>query len=227
MDFRRRLRLLILGGMNNIFVQGSVVCSGFDDEDSTILTLDDLLNGFQKLEEEKATTSTASTVSSIVQHQVDPEVPTSPVVHSLPRKIAIEEGMNYITGFLLHKAGWEEKVQKDKTVPNPDIVESKWIDALNTGGLSYPARSIVEDVKRMDQEFVRFHKKTEDGLLRGPNITKTFADTLAFIFPHYPIDFLKKFSFARTMWRLRQVRLDMSGSKESARSKKKCIDFAY
>ncbi len=231
LDFKRRLRLLILGGMNNVFVQGSVVCPGFDDEDGIILTLDDMLNGFQKLEEAKAstlptTTTTVQDQENFLSQEEDPAAPANAVLPPTARDVAIAEGMKYVTGFLLQKVGWEDKLQKG-IVTSRDMVESKWIDALNTGGLSYPARSIVDDVKRMDAEFVRFHKEANDGLLRVPNVTKAFSDTLAFLFPDYPLRFIHEFSFARTMWRLRQVRLDLSGSRESARSKKKCIEFGY
>ena len=228
LDFKRRLRLMILSGINKVVVQGSVVCCGLDNE-VTVLTLDDLLNGFHKLEQEA--TAMTSDPPVIGDNAGDPGIlkDAAKAVPSSPREIAIEEGIKYVSGFLLRRAGWEEKMVKDKdaNINKEDIVESKWIDSLNTGGLSYPARSIVTDVKHMDAHFARFHKEAADGLMRQKNITKDFADLLAKVFPDYPLKFLEQFAFARTMFRLRQMKLDLAGSKESARSKKKCIDFAY
>ncbi len=224
LDFKRRLRLMILSGINKVVVQGSLICCGLDEEE-TVLTLDDLLNGFQRLEEDKSAAD-----PTMVNHDLkDPAILDSVTAKtpSTPREIAIEEGIKYVSGFLLRRAGWEEKLQEDVLFKEDDMVESEWIDSLNTGGLSYPARSIVTDVKKMDVLFVRFHKEAPDGLIRGANVTKSFTDVLAWHFPDYPIKFLEQFSFSRTMFRLRQLRLDLNGCKESARSKKKCIDFGY
>ncbi len=247
LEFQRRLRLLILGGMNKVIVQGSLVCNGLDD-DVTVLTLDDLLAGFQRLEEATSvttttttttttrtttttiTTTTTSTSSSSKPPEADHNDNDNDIVIPDPvpaRDLAIEEGFKYVCGFLLKKAGWEEKMIKNNDIVQDDqFVESAWIDSLNTGGLSYPAKSVVEDVKKMDALFVRYHKESADGLKRGPNVTKDFANFLETHF-RYPRKFLDEFSFSRTMFRLRQMKLDLLGTKESARSKKKCIDFGY
>ncbi len=228
LDFKRRFRLMILSGINKVVVQGSVICCGLDEEE-TVLTLDDLLNGFQQLEEDKP----AADPTIFSQDLKDPALLDSlgssiPACAATPREIAIEEGIKYVSGFLLRRAGWEDKLQVDNVLfKDDDMVESEWIDSLNTGGLSYPARSIVNDVKKMDTLFVRFHKEAPDGLIRGANVTKSFTDVLAWHFPDYPVKFLEQFSFSLTMFRLRQLRLDLNGCRESARSKKKSIDFGY
>ena len=236
LEFQRRLRLLILGGMNKVVVKGSLVCNGLDD-DVTVLTLDDLLAGFQRLEEDKPATTTTTTTTTTSSSSSNPPQSDNNVnvndnvqpdpAPSTARELAIEEGFKYVCGFLLKKAGWEEKMMKNNDIVQDDqFVESAWIDSLNTGGLSYPAKSVVDDVKKMDALFVRYHKESADGLKRGPNVTKDFADFLETHFL-YPRKFLDQFSFSRTMFRLRQMKLDLQGTKESARSKKKCIDFGY
>ena len=234
LNFQRRLRRLILGGMNNVVIENSLVSLG-SDQVTTVLTLKDLLDGFSHLEEEtNATSNRNNSNNNNNNNNMEDKVETeeeeeeaTPML-SEAENIAVREGFNYVCGFLLKKSGWNEQLVKDNNMVKEDgFVESKWIDFLNTGGLSYPAKEVVEDVRKMDIEFERYHKQADNGLIKGHNITKTFARHLASIFVGYPFKFLERFSFARTMWRIRQMRLDLAGTKESARSKKKSIDFGY
>ncbi len=243
LNFQRRLRRLILGGMNNVVIENSLVNLG-SDQVTTVLTLKDLLDGFSRLEEDNLSSdinsssnnnnnsnsnsnsnnNSNSSNTGLEEEQKDSPIPSITEAEN----IAVTEGFNYVCGFLLKRSGWSDQAVKDNNLVKADgFVESKWIDFLNTGGLSYPAKEVVEDVRKMDLEFERFHKKSENGLVRGKNITKSFARHLASIFVGYPFNFLEKFSFARTMWRMRQMRLELAGTKESARSKKKSIDFGY
>ncbi len=241
LNFQRRLRRFILGGMNNVIIDKSLVSLG-EDEETTVLTLQDLLQGFAQLEKDATTVSTAENNRSNNNNN-NTSIPSNNVSSfskntnsnnssngtkkSVASNLAIEEGFNYVCGYLLRKVDWPEKACKKDLEHAEGIVESKWIDSLNTGGLSYPAMSVVEDVRKMDAAFEKFHKESGDGLKRGHDVTKMFANDLSFQFPGYPRKFLEKFAFARTMWRLRQMRLDLKGCKESARSKKKSIDFGY
>ena len=107
---------------------------------------------------------------------------------------------------------------------------SKWIDAKNFGGLCYPKKSLVSDVKIMDGIFRWFHMTSEDGLLRCNNVTKKLIVKIQKKFPpsKYPRSMIKKFAVSRTIFRMRAMqKILASKNAESLRALTKKNDSRY
>ena len=144
-----------------------------------------------------------------------------PTVYNIPE----EEGFKYFAGFLGRKSDGLT-VPDNNLVQDENFVSSQWIDSRNFGGMNYPRKTLLEDVKKMDKIFEQFHESSKDGLKRDKNITNDLVDILEKEFPNYEKKILKKFALSRSIFRMRYMIKLMSG-KETLRGKKKKVDMLF
>ena len=175
-------------------------CIEVDDE--TIDDVDEILKDFESVVNEK--------------NQKDLQF----AVPSLPET----EGFNYFSGYL-GKSTEGLTMPDNNLVQDEHFVASEWIDSRNIGGMNYPRKSLVEDVKQMNEIFEKFHEDSFDGLKRDLNVTKDLTDILAKKYPQYDKSLLQRFSLSRSIFRMRY--LLKQSTKESLRSKQKKVQMLY
>ena len=137
-----------------------------------------------------------------------------------------EEAMKYVSGYLA-----KNSPDLGSTIANiseqEKFVKSRWIDLRNVFGLKYPTVEFNDDVKAMEQLFVNYHSKAPNGISRELGVTRNVIAILVEKFPKYDAKIIKRFVVTRTVYRMRFVRDLLRKQKESARSKKKKVDFQY
>ena len=82
---------------------------------------------------------------------------------------------------------------------------SSWLGLQSREGQMYPRDTLIEDVKKMDIVFKKYHQNGSDGLLRTANVIGGLVKELANEFPQYDAALLKKFAMCRTMRRMKYV----------------------
>ena len=241
--FSHRLRNFILGAGRNIPIERAAV--QLRDEDDEILlssiteeldtVVEENIEDDELLEDFNEACQYSNPEDAIALEDDDEDIEIDEVdniledfngtrQYSLPE----EEGFNYMGGYLAKKDDKSLAVKNNNLLDHEDFIKSKWLDMRNVGGLSYPKKTFVADLKKANEYFEIFHKDSVDGLNREPNVTKGFRALLIKVFPQYTEKLLKRYSMARTMFRLRNIQSKHKQlQQESARSRKKKIDFAF
>ncbi len=143
-------------------------------------------------------------------------------------QIANDEGMKHFIGFVLQKTGCSHLFTTGQIAnENPDFVDSQWLQYIDQGKLAYAKTEVYEDVKKMECLFQAFHENSKDGLLRIEGVVAKFAAALVQHFPQYSTKMLERYAFARTMVRLKDVKVAVQKQTESARSKTKRIQYCH
>jgi hypothetical protein len=214
--YKQRLRCIIFGACERLAVTtAAVLCT----EDSDPILTKELTREYVKdvsWDEIVPVPALDDVLGDLAK--VPPTLPTSE-----------KEGMNYFAGYLASQSGAESsshRIVNNNLAHNDEFVASEWLDKRNIGGLSYPSKTLVEDITLMDDMFKDFHQSSTDGLRRDKNITKTLKSLLMKEFPQYPEELLRKFSVSRTVFRMRCIQKEMKPV-ESSGSKKKIIDHQY
>ena len=145
---------------------------------------------------------------------------------------------------LIYVAGWLGKKHGDLVTSNPDedendrFASSTWVSLINRGDLCVPTNEFVNDIKKMDSLFRKFHKDapgtkkfsfTPHDLLRSPKVVKSFYEVLISEFPNYHEKYpkiLKRFAKSRTMFRMRHLQ-KLITQRESLRSKVTKLSYTY
>ena len=79
----------------------------------------------------------------------------------------------------------------------------------------YPRKTLVEDVKIMDNLFKEYHQNSKDGLIRTENVIGGLVEIYVKHFEHkYDHKLLRKFANCRTMHRMRWVQRQMKSHHE-------------
>ena len=79
----------------------------------------------------------------------------------------------------------------------------------------YPRKTLVEDVKIMDDLFKEYHQNSKDGLIRTEKVIGGLVEIYAKHFEHkYDHKLLRKFANCRTMHRMRWVQRQMKAHHE-------------
>ncbi len=227
-EFQQRFRLHILGGCAKMALQHTSVECGQDEDgiltsgvsedflesaesDSHLVDcVDDILDHFKECED------------AIILEDAEPEI---------EKNWSEVEGLTYYTGYLAFASKQEELFRnKDDVNKDPELyVASDWIDGLYASGrgLAYPAKSLVQDVQKM-QECFEAYQIPGNGLRRNPGYLKGLESKLKDLFPSHSNKLLKKFALSRTKMRMRQIENSMiSRQQESLRSKVKKLENAY
>jgi hypothetical protein len=214
--FKHRLRCIIFGACENLAVAtAAVLCT----EDSDPILTKELTREF---------------VQDVTWDEIVPVPTLDDVLDDLSKlpptlPVSEREGMNYFAGYLASKSGADSSchcIVNNNLAHDDQFVASQWLDMRNIGGLSYPSKTLVQDITIMDDMFKDFHKSSKDGLRRDKGITKTLKALLTKEFPQYPEELLRKFSVSRTCFRMRCIQKRMKPV-ETSGSKKKIIDHQY
>ena len=111
-----------------------------------------------------------------------------------------------------------------------DDLDTKFLAQFSTHnvcrGMNLSKEKLVEDLKVMENEFQLYHRGSKDGLHRTKNVTKNLVSRLAPLFPQYEQKLIKAFVISRTLERVKFIYRTKIRHEESARSKKKKINFA-
>ena len=111
-----------------------------------------------------------------------------------------------------------------------DDLDTKFLAQFSTQnvcrGMNLSKEKLVEDLKVMENEFQLYHRGSKDGLHRTKNVTKNLVSRLAPLFPQYEQKLIKAFVISRTLERVKFIYRTKIRHEESARSKKKKINFA-
>ncbi len=143
-------------------------------------------------------------------------------------QLANDAGLEHFVGFVLTKTGSSDLFVKNNNKVNlAEFIQSKWLDSLNTGGLAYASREVMEDASLMEVMFKKLHGSSTNGLLKGEGVVALFANELMCHFPKYSDEMLNRYAFARTMVQLKQIKSAMFKHCESARSKTKKVQYLY
>jgi hypothetical protein len=150
-----------------------------------------------------------------------------PIKPHKPANIAEKEGFVYFSGFLARKTNSTNHYVRDNNVlEDGHFVQSKWLDMMNTGGLSYPSKDLSKDVYIMEAYFRQFHGQSKDQLNREPQVVKRLATDIHMAMPQYKYELIKKCVLSRTIFRMRMINTNLAHV-ESAASKKKRIEHMY
>ena len=156
----------------------------------------------------------------------DNQTPTADANKS-PAEIARNEGLNHLAGFLVRAAREPGLYKINNNIENDkEYVHSQWLDSINTGGLAYPAKEVVQDVEKMEAIFEDFHRDGEFGLKRGTGVVESLFQTMKPAFPQYSDAVLRKYCFTRTMIRLRRAKNDLRGGLVSTRTILKRVHYS-
>ena len=145
-------------------------------------------------------------------------------------QLANDAGLEHFLGFVLAKTSSKDEdlfVKDNNKLKLASYIQSDWLTSLNTGGLAYASKEVMEDASLMEVIFKRLHNNSSNGLLKGEGVVALFANELMCHFPKYSDEMLQKYAFVRTMVHLRQVKATTFKHGESARSKTKKIQFLY
>ena len=174
-----------------------------EDEDAWIRDIDETLADYEGINLQ------ASSSSNI-------EMP-------LPEK----EGYAYFGGVLARKCLKQKlSIVDNNLLKNENFIQSQWLDARNVGGLNYPRKSLIADLEKMELMFREYHSEYPDGLSREVNVTKNFAAKLHEKFSQYDLSFLRTFSRARTIFRMRHM-INETFLVESQRAKEHKVSRLY
>ena len=136
--------------------------------------------------------------------------------------------MSYLAGYLAFASGSMDLGDRDINKVSPTVQQnSKWLLKMSCGGLLFPKENFMSDVKKMEETFNLFHKRSEDGLLRERGVVKKVVEQLKQLFPAYSVQLLKKFAMTRTAIRIRTLKNHLKTYKHTHRSLKKKIEYLF
>ncbi len=232
LEFQWRLRNYILRGCSDVVSASSVVKP--EPQEDNILTAD-LVHSMvsddnDDIEEDLCAMPLICTDKDIMDELEEDELPPATGNVSDPFGSRTEcEGFNYICGYLALAGGDPSLYMRAHDIDKnqEEYVLSSWITEKNNGGLVFPAKTLVKDLRIMENDFQEFHKDQPDGLSRKPGVVGNLTDILARKFPSYKRDLLRKFVMTRTAIQMRNIREKNRIKTLSARARKKPIEYDY
>ncbi len=229
LEFKRRLRKLILGGCADLAVEHSAVLN----QDNTVLLTRDVSFDLYQDPVHEDLQPPPLLAEDLVDSITGESFPASrPLEQPCPFSTYSEnEGFNYFCGYVSLKGRNASLYTRVEDAPNRgEFITSDFIEEKSGGGLVYASKILATDISLMKQEFEMFHYSSHDGLSREKGIITNLVQQIQPKFPQYHTSLIRRFVMGRTKMRLvklRQVKLEAKKVSQSARSRKKAIDYSY
>ena len=252
----RRLRNYILGAGGSLCVE-KANCKPTEKDTFTIQSvIDDELE--LRVDSEKCITLNLDVVdfpndqqlseNLVVLYDENGEMKNNvSVAGSNIREVLNEEGIEDDITDLLGEFGVDNETEvreKEINLPQQIYYENvaseleehffvKWARDNKLKGMNLTKEKLVKDLKIMENEFLKFHKDSDDGLLRTKGVVNDLVAKVKDIFPEYEEKLIKKFITDRTFLKiktiLQNIRLkhkDKLQKAKSLRLKRKQAEFA-
>ena len=226
-DFKNRLRLVILGQSAEYAVKTASVQFLSDEEDPVILSRE-LVDGVgisnqdcPVLESYSLPDEHHSEHEGILETIIEIDIPLSSSLSEEQQGCATE-ALKYIAGYIAHKKKSEHpQLGSDGTLE--PATHCPWIDIVSYGGLVKPSSAWFQQVLEFEKEFQNIHGSK---ILHEPNVIKSTSLAFTKMFPQVPHDLIAFYVKFRIHARIKYLRRQYKSSSQQHRNRKKVKHFA-
>ena len=202
-EFKNRLRLLVLGDSSEFIVTGCPVQAELEEE---IMLSQQLVEGIETERPE-----------DLIIDEVDIGAQESVETTSSSEIDCNAEINKYLAGYIAFKFKNEyPEMSEEGTVDKP--ISCPWIEAYSYGGLTKPSRTWYESYLKLDAEFHNLHGM---GLSKESRIIQKATQHITNSCSDIPEDVIKFFAKMRTHIRIKFLRRQFKTSSEEKRPPKK------
>lgn len=137
-----------------------------------------------------------------------------------------ELGLKYFAGYLAFKFRSDMRHLGSPTDQMDPAELPSWLKSLSRGGLICPTADFVLQIKQFEGHFKMLHG---DEVSSDKNVVKRLTAMLCVAYPKVPKKLVEKYSFVRTMFRVRYMNSQIADAKREkskiARNKRKVRHF--
>ncbi len=227
-DFKNRLRLVVLGQSAEYVIKTASV-QFLPDEEETVILSQQLVDGLGVNQSDCPILSSYSLPDDAVEEEsegiletvIEIDIPLS-VPLSEQQQGCATEALKYIAGYIAFKKRKDHPHLGEDGTLEPAL-HCPWIDIVSHGGLTKPSASWFKQVLEFEREFQRVHGSK---ILREENIIKNVCESFSKKFCHVPVDLISFYVKFRTHARIKYLRRQYKSSSEQQRNRKKRKHFA-